>query len=462
MRIVLMAGLVLAGCAPTVEFACDIHDCLEPPTPPTGDPEAGRRVLYDGGLMTCGVPLSVYRRFEALLGEQVTLPDRRGDAEGLPYNVDVGTSIRGVKVVNQGCFHCHAGPLDGTIVPGLGNHVKGDSGSLELVELALGLVDDPDEVRELEVALEMLRVSDALSTDTRGVSTGNFKMMAVAARRDPETHAWLDEPHMEPPRVAVPHDVPPWWNTRYKGGLFANTAARGDVTAFTLNPAHVCTESEAMAERVLSHGPDVAAYIRSLEPPAWPYGLDEAAVRRGRRVFEATCARCHGTYRGPDAEDVDYPGVVVPAEVVGTDPLAARERDTWQRAWDEHFAHNVFGAGTTWAPQEGYVAPPLRGIWASAPYFHNGSVPTLAGVLDSRDRPAVWRRRDLEGLSYDRERVGWDVEILEAGKAAASDPEARFEIVDTSREGYANTGHPYGDGLEEADRADLLEYLRSL
>jgi hypothetical protein len=40
----------------------------------------------------------------------------------------------------------------------------------------------------------------------------------------------------------------------------------------------------------------------------------------------------------------------------------------------------------------GYEAPPLYGIWASAPYFHNGSVPTVRGVLDPTQRPAVWRR----------------------------------------------------------------------
>jgi hypothetical protein len=39
----------------------------------------------------------------------------------------------------------------------------------------------------------------------------------------------------------------------------------------------------------------------------------------------------------------------------------------------------------------GYVAPPLDGVWATAPYLHNGSVPTLAALLDTRNRPTYWR-----------------------------------------------------------------------
>jgi mono/diheme cytochrome c family protein len=75
----------------------------------------------------------------------------------------------------------------------------------------------------------------------------------------------------------------------------------------------------------------------------------------------------------------------------------------------------------------GYVTPPLHGVWASAPYFHNGSVPTVWDVLKPADRPAVWRRQrtvsnvhfngfehELTGASgaYDFEHLGWKHDIL--------------------------------------------------
>jgi hypothetical protein len=44
----------------------------------------------------------------------------------------------------------------------------------------------------------------------------------------------------------------------------------------------------------------------------------------------------------------------------------------------------------------GYIAPPLVGIWASAPYFHNGSVPTLWQVLDPDSRADIWTRTNTD------------------------------------------------------------------
>ena len=55
---------------------------------------------------------------------------------------------------------------------------------------------------------------------------------------------------------------------------------------------------------------------------------------------------------------------------------------------------------------EGYYAPPLDGIWATAPFFHNGSVPTLDGVIDPEKHPAVWTS-DMTADDYDLKRVGW-------------------------------------------------------
>ena len=67
----------------------------------------------------------------------------------------------------------------------------------------------------------------------------------------------------------------------------------------------------------------------------------------------------------------------------------------------------------------GYVAPPLDGIWASAPYFHNGSVPTLWHVLHPGKRPNVWKRKSADG--YDRKQIGLVIETLEKLPAGLKD-----------------------------------------
>ena len=111
----------------------------------------------------------------------------------------------------------------------------------------------------------------------------------------------------------------------------------------------------------------------------------------------------------------------------------------------------------------GYQAPPLDGIWATAPYFHNGSVPALAGVLNSKARPTRFTRSFKTGeADYDKVNVGWKVtETRDPPDAKLAPIEAR-KIYDTSKPGRANTGHTYGDDLTDAERAQVIEYLKTL
>lgn len=96
-----------------------------------------------------------------------------------------------------------------------------------------------------------------------------------------------------------------------------------------------------------------------------------------------------------------------------------------------------------------YRARPLDGIWATAPYLHNGSVPTLADLL----RPPAQRPRTFY--------VG-DCEIDPVNVGCVSTQAPGAFLFDTTKNGNRNTGHAYGTSLGEADRAALLEYLKSL
>jgi cytochrome c peroxidase len=102
------------------------------------------------------------------------------------------------------------------------------------------------------------------------------------------------------------------------------------------------------------------------------------------------------------------------------------------------------------APQGlAYKARPLDGIWATAPYLHNGSVPTLrALLLPEAERPATFYVGSRE---FDPVNVGFD----------ASQAPGRFRF-DTALEGNTNTGHIYGTKLTAEERDALLEYLKSL
>lgn len=96
-----------------------------------------------------------------------------------------------------------------------------------------------------------------------------------------------------------------------------------------------------------------------------------------------------------------------------------------------------------------YRARPLEGIWATAPYLHNGSVPSLHELL----LPPAERRQIfyVGSMEFDPEEVGF--------KSTRSRKTFRF---DTSLPGNRNSGHTYGTTLNDEERRDLLEFLKTL
>ena len=101
-------------------------------------------------------------------------------------------------------------------------------------------------------------------------------------------------------------------------------------------------------------------------------------------------------------------------------------------------------------PYGPYAARPLYGIWAGAPYLHNGSVPTLYELLlPPPQRPKTF---PLAGREYDPVKLGFIVDTTCDQKDC---------VVDTTRTGNGNGGHLWGTDLSEPDRMALIEYLKT-
>jgi hypothetical protein len=104
-----------------------------------------------------------------------------------------------------------------------------------------------------------------------------------------------------------------------------------------------------------------------------------------------------------------------------------------------------------------YKVRPLNGVWATPPYLHNGSVPTIYALLSPvAERPA---RFYLGNREYDPVNVGYRTEKLGGG----------FEF-DTSLRGNHNTGHEFNDGkgqgvigpkLSPDERRALIEFIKT-
>ncbi|MFW5451740.1 MAG: di-heme-cytochrome C peroxidase [Methylophagaceae bacterium] len=106
-----------------------------------------------------------------------------------------------------------------------------------------------------------------------------------------------------------------------------------------------------------------------------------------------------------------------------------------------------------------YKARPLNGIWTSAPFLHNGSVPNMYQLL----LPAGQRVKQFSigSLEFDPKTIGFESSVM----CGANNDNFLF---DTTLEGNSNSGHEYGTGyygkpaLTDAERWALVEYLKTL
>jgi mono/diheme cytochrome c family protein len=425
-----------------------------------GDAGAGYAALVNAPYVACGMPFDAYRRLAPETDPADLLPGRTGRNAELPYFLTAHVNADGVEVVSSNCLVCHAGRIGDEVVVGLGD-AFGD-----FTTDPRGLVTQVGRyVRGATEAAAWQRWADRIEgiapyirTDTLGMNPATNLSWALMAHRDPETMVWSATPLIDPPpETPVPLRVPPWWWMKKKNAMFYTTIGRGDHSRFMLFASLLCADSVEELRTLDALAPDIRAYIESLEPPAFPWPVDAALAEDGRAVFEARCSRCHGTY----GETETFPNRVIPLDVIGTDPayaLAATDGSLDRfYEWVERSPH---GGTVRAAPAAGYIAPPLDGIWTAAPYLHNGSVPSLVALLDSRLRPAVWRHalpRD-----YDPEAMGWRYEALDTGKDAVDDAAERARVYDTMRPGYGNGGHLFGDRLTDTERRAVLEYLKTL
>ncbi|HWT67799.1 MAG TPA: di-heme-cytochrome C peroxidase [Pseudomonas sp.] len=256
--------------------------------------------------------------------------------------------------------------------------------------------------------------------------------------------------------------------------------------------------------------------LQRLEPPAWPEALlgaiDKPLAAKGRALFSENCAGCHVPPVTQGEGRYVQHLKMIPVEHIGTDPNAAdnianHRYDLTALQWNQQELANLDvepkptapldlsqmsvakglayvtafvenrayrDAGVTPAERpdmdgfglpigvrelRAYKARPLAGVWATAPFLHNGSVPSIYQLLSPQDeRATTFYTGNLE---YDPLHLGYRTQAFTNGF-----------VFDTRISGNHNSGHEFragklGNGvigrlLEPQERWALMEYLKVL
>jgi mono/diheme cytochrome c family protein len=383
--------------------------------------------------------------FARLVRERYGVHEAAYDNGGLPMGLHHSQGLLIGKGIVNDCLLCHASVVAGQTVIGAPN------ASLDLQSL----FDD------LRISDKLPYTFDFQFSRARGTIDPVNPTVFLMSFRDADLN--VHDPVKLDYSDNVLSDPPAWWLLKRKktrnwnGGVSVDSMRVDMVNLLTPfnSPEHIKKHESTFA--------DIHAFVMQVESPKYPFPIDTSLAEEGRGLFKETCAKCHGTY-GPGGQ---YPSKIVPYETLGTDRTLAsavspRNLDILDKSW---FAQEKAPDGSRYRIVDtgGYQAPPLDGVWATAPYFHNSSVPTIAHVLDSKSRPTYFTRSfGTAKEDYDPQSIGWKTTVLSAPADAKLPGYEQRKVYDTTLPGRSNAGHTFGDRLSDAERRAVIEYLKTL
>ncbi|NQZ00340.1 MAG: cytochrome c [Bdellovibrionales bacterium] len=403
------------------------------------------------------------------------------------------------------CAQCHSANLFGKRVIGLTNRFTRANEFFIKGKRAMAL-GDPDRFAWITGASEddlalykhsyhSMKFVGLKKPIARGLDTSLAQVSLSLARRTKDAYAsrdlyWAENPRHE--RLATePADSKPatWWTLKYKNRWLSDgslVSGNPIFTNFLWNEIGRGTDLETL-EDWLEVNMDVVeeltgAVFATKAPSYFEFfsveDFDLDAAKRGEAHFNKTCSRCHGKYvkawsqTGAEdliKQDLMKTVLVIPASQtrvynVGTDPKRHEGMSSLIQLNDLEISKKY---GIKIKQQVGYVAPPLNGIWARWPYFHNNSAPTLCDVLlpsNLRAKRYYLRASVDKNSDFDSTCNGYPSVSRRNWRRLPHENKVYLGGL-----GLSNTGHDEGifvkDGqnlLNDQTRYELIRYLQTL
>ena len=451
------------------------------PAPTQGDATRGGVAFYDsdlGSALYSSLPRAVFEAMPEIFPD--LLPDgwegvglfwRDGGHDGPPVGT-VRASVFGLEVYSPNCAICHAGKFNGKIVAGMPNLDLDIQLLTHTLQTALDsgrlTVDAIDEVaRKHGRALGTFdRISTAFILDrmkaTFAKGPKDWYHDDVGPGRSDALAGWKRALGVRDEHGITWVDLPPIFNQRLKERTLYDGSITGDMSARVM-----LTELRKgrPARDLLLHREvfdDLVAWMDVLTPPPYPFAIDRDLAMRGKSTFETTCSTCHGTY----GEHPTYPNKRIDLSRVDTD--SERASAMTQGVVDALEHYDSLKGILHIEPRAAYMPPALDGVYLTAPYLHDGSVPTLWHLLQAPEkRPNVFYRRWNE---FDPKRVGIVCDEVQGESGLECTPDATQKKhdprtvwrFDARKIGNRNTGHTFGTSLSDDEKTALIEYLKTI
>lgn len=404
------------------------------------------------------------------------------------------------------CAGCHVGNLFGRPIFGLTNRfpranqffIRGKM----LTELAptplFQLATDArsGEARLYRRTRHNMRHVDSKRPETLGLDTSLAHVALSLARRIRDPYATKDpnKPYQPDDEIlkTFPADSKPavWWNVKYKNRfLLDGSVVSGNpiITNILWNEIGRGTDLHELEAWIQKNGETLKELTTAVYSAKAPHiteffpaeKINLESAKRGQALFQAHCTRCHGHYEkawdqanadqlSPQAKLkttlVRYPKNTRVVDV-GTDPHRYQGMKSLEALNSLKISKQN---GVVIESQKGYVPPPLEGIWARWPYFHNNSVPNLCALLSpARERPDRYWAGEAKNPSRD---FDFACNGYPTGSATPRAWKANREYeFNSNKAGLGNFGHDEGiltvDGkpvFNKDQRADLIQFLQTL
>ncbi len=371
----------------------------------------------------------------------------------VPYpndNLPMGlrkASVLFIRGVASDCLLCHGGSIMGKSYVGLGNTALDVQALFEELSLADG--------RSSTLPFQFSNV--------RGTSEAGGMAVYLLGFRDP--NLTLKRPRRELGlHDDLCEDVPAWWLLKKKKTMYhtGGSDARSvrSIMQFMMTPLTTPGDFEKH-EACLPRYSAVFVVLATTEVSV----LDrpETCCKRREAVRQQLFPLPRNLWRKVDLPKQDYPDRRDRHRSQTFRRHHGRVRKILRSDLVRQGEKRVVCGWLSCATSKGYQAPPLDGLWATAPYLHNGSVPTVYQVLKSNARPSLYTRSfKTDEADYDPVKLGWKVTELKASPSEKLPAIERRRVYDTTKPGRGNRGHNYGDDLTEEERMAVIEYLKTL